>query len=102
MKLREFLLSIGVATVMAIAPVAAAADTLEGTVISAGEGTVVMQDQDGKTMHEIGVAPEALITRDGEEARLENLVIGDLATITTEKRDTLPTVVVAIHAKSSP
>jgi hypothetical protein len=83
------------------APVLAAFDMLEGTVITAGEGKMTLQDQDGKKIHNLDVADDARITRDGREARLENLMTGDWAKITTEKRLPFQIVVVAIDARSS-
>jgi hypothetical protein len=83
------------------APAMAALDMLEGTVIAADEGKLIMQDQDGKRMHTLDIASEVKVTRDGREARLENLMAGDWAKITTEKRLPVQTVVVAIDARSS-
>jgi hypothetical protein len=82
-------------------PVVAAIDMLEGTVIMAGVGKLILQDQDGKTMHNLDVAEDAVITRDGREARLENLMTTDWAKVKTEKRLPIEKVVVAIDARSS-
>src|SRR5262245_8780976 len=82
-------------------PVIASFDMLEGTIITAGEGKLTMQDQDGKKIHTLDVADEVRVTRDGREARLENLMTGDWAKITMEKRLPQQNVVVAIDARSS-
>ena len=81
-------------------PLMAALDMLEGTVMMTTTGKLMIQDQDGKNMHNLDVADDAKITRDGREARLENLMTGDWARVTTEKRLLVPTAV-AIDARST-
>jgi hypothetical protein len=83
------------------APVIASFDMVEGTIINVGEGKLTMQDQDGKKIHMLDVAEEVRVTRDGREARLENLMTGDWAKITLESRLPQQNVVVAIDARSS-
>jgi hypothetical protein len=86
---------------LVVAPVLAAFNMLEGTVVAVGDRRLIMQDQDGKAMHNLDVAEGAKITRDGRQARLENLMTGDWAKVQTEKRLSLDAVVVAIDARSS-
>jgi len=83
------------------APAIASFDMVEGTIMNVGEGKLTMQDQDGKKIHMLDVADEVRVTRDGREARLENLMTGDWAKITLEKRLPQQNVVVAIDARSS-
>ena len=83
------------------APVIASFDMVEGTIITVGGGKLTMQDQDGKKIHMLDVADEVRVTRDGREARLENLMTGDWAKITLEKRLPQQNVVVAIDARST-
>jgi hypothetical protein len=103
--LRRLLHTLIVAFVVPAFAIAAAAPALapemiEGTVMTAGDGKMIVQDQDGKKMHNLDVAEDAKINRDGMEVRLENLMTGDWAKITTEKRLPLQSVVTAVDARS--
>jgi len=68
-------------------PVAAAADTHEGLVVSAGAGKLVMTDNAGKNQHTHDVAFDAKITCDGKDCKLEDLKKGFKVRVTTEKKE---------------
>lgn len=63
-----------------------AAESKKGKIISAGNAKVTIQDLDGKS-HTFAVTKDAKITRDGKAAKLEQLVKGDSATVTTELKE---------------
>jgi len=74
------------------------AGTHDGTVVKAADGQLVMSGKDGKDQHTHVVAVDAKITRDGKEAKLEDLKPGDQVRVTAEKKGD-KTMVTKIEAK---
>jgi hypothetical protein len=75
----------------------AAEKTHEGKVIMAGAGTLSMVGKDGNR-HRHKVAATTRITRDGKQARLEQLMPGDTVKVTTTQDDQGRAVVIKIEA----
>jgi uncharacterized protein YdbL (DUF1318 family) len=61
--------------------------THEGTVVKAGDGTLVMTDKDGKNEHTMDVAKDAKITCDSKVCKLADLKSGSTVIVTTRKDD---------------
>jgi len=76
------------------------ADTHEGTVVKAGSATLVMKAEGDAKEHSHAVAPDAKVTCDGKECKLEDLKAGYKVKVTTEKKDD-KTVVTRIEAKKA-
>jgi len=70
----------------------------DGMVVKAADGQLVMSDKAGKEQHTHIVAVDAKITRDGKEAKLEDLKPGDQIHVTAEKKGD-KTMVTKIEAK---
>jgi hypothetical protein len=83
---------------IAAADDATKAGTHEGVVVKAADGQLTMSDKDGKEQHTHVVAINAKITRDGKEAKLEDLKAGDHIRVTAEKKGD-KTMVTKIEAK---
>ena len=62
-------------------------DTHEGTVVKAEGGKLTMTAKGDDKEHEHAVAPDAKITCDGKECKLDDLMKGYKVKVTTEKRD---------------
>lgn len=79
-----------------------AAESKKGKILSAGNAKVTIQDLDGKS-HTYAVAKDAKITRDGKAAKLEQLVKGDSADVTTELKESelIATAINAVSSKSA-
>jgi hypothetical protein len=75
-------------------------DTHEGTVVKAGSATLVMKAEGDDKEHSHAVAPDAKITCDGKECKLDELKPGCKVKVTTEKKDD-KTVVTRIDAKKA-
>ena len=78
--------------------VARAAESIDGTVESAGSGKISIKDKDGK-VHSFDVDDSAKITLDGKNAKLDELGVGSSASVTTETKSN-KTVATMIIAKS--
>jgi hypothetical protein len=73
------------AVALAIAAGVQAADkTHEGKVVSAGNGKLVMTDNDGKNEHTHAIAATTKITLDGKDAKLADLKAGDNIKVTQD------------------
>jgi hypothetical protein len=83
---------------IATADDAAKPGTHQGMVVKAADGQLTMSDKDGKEQHTHVVAIDAKITRDGKEAKLEDLKPGDQVRVTAEKKGD-KTMVTKIEAK---
>jgi hypothetical protein len=83
----------------AAGPVAAEekAGTHEGMVVKAGDGKLTMTNKDGKDEHTHAVGPDAKISFDGKECKLDELKKGYRVTVKTEKKGE-ETVVTSIEA----
>jgi len=68
----------------------------EGKIVKAGAGKLTMTDKDGKNEHTHDIAPEAKITCDGKECKLEDLKAGFMVKVTMKDEKT----VAAVEAKS--
>ena len=75
-----------------------AADAVEGTIESAGNGKISIKDKNG-TVRRFDVDSACKITLDGKEAKLDSLGVGSTASITTESKNN-KTVAVMIEARS--
>ena len=62
--------------------------THDGKVVSAGKNKITMTDKDGKNEHSHDVAPDAKITCDGKECKLEDLKPGTAVTVTLKDEKT--------------
>ena len=70
---------------LATPALAAYADSHDGIVVSAGKGKLVMTNPQGKNEHSHDVAATVKITRDGKDAKLDELKKGDHITVTMDK-----------------
>jgi hypothetical protein len=99
-------LSLSAALAVALFVGAAAANdkpadnTHTGLFVSVADGKLTMTDKDGKNQHSHTVAPDAKITCDGKDCKLEDLKKGFAITVTTKEGDA--TVAVRIDATSAP
>lgn len=75
-------------------------NVMEGKVVKAAEGKLVMTDKDGKNEHSHFVAKDATITIDGKASKLEDLKPGHMVRVTTKKRDD-KVLAVVIEAKKA-
>jgi hypothetical protein len=66
-------------------PVLATTESFQGQVLSAGNGKLTIQEQKDRTWT-FTVAKDAKITRDGKEAKLEDLKNSDQATVTADNK----------------
>src|SRR5882724_2802269 len=66
-----------------LATAAGAANSVNGTIESAGSGSVSIKDESG-TVHKFDVDSAAKITLDGQTVKLDDLKAGTSATIETE------------------
>ena len=103
MFVRAILLAVAVVVpTVGIAPAPAVEDekpnVVEGKVVRAAEGKLVMTDKDGKNEHSHFVAKDAKITIDGKDGKLEDLKPGNAVRVTTKKRDD-KVLAVVIEAK---
>jgi hypothetical protein len=76
----------------------AAEDKLEGKVVSAGDGKLVIVDDDGDN-EEFEVSAKTKITRNQKAADLDDLQEGDLVKVTAQRRGT-KYVALQIEARS--
>lgn len=84
----------------AVGPVAGEdkAGTHEGMVVKAGDGKLTMTNKEGKDERTQAVSPDAKISFDGKECKLDELKKGYRVTVTTEKKGE-DTVVTSIEAR---
>ncbi len=83
-----FLVSVVLAALAAPnALLAAAAENHEGKVVSAGDGKLVIADENGENQ-EFEVTAKTKITRNEKEAELDDLQEGDLVTIKSHRKGT--------------
>lgn len=61
-------------------------NTHTGVVVNAAAGKLTMTDRDGKNQHTHEVAPDAKITCDGKECKLEDLQKGFAVTVTVDSK----------------
>ena len=66
---------------------AAAEQSYEGTVMSTGDSTLMIQTAPDSDARSFDVASDAKITKDGEKSTLDRVVTGDLVTIAVSVRD---------------
>jgi len=59
-------------------------NTHEGLIVQAGNGSLVMTDMQGNGRHSHVIAADATITRDGKDAKLEDLHEGDRVRVTAK------------------
>jgi hypothetical protein len=85
------------ALVLFVGGTAFAADIHEGTFVKAEGGKLTMTDKTGKE-HSHNVAPDAKISVDGRDAKLEDLKRGFKLKVTTKEGD--PNTAVKIEASS--
>jgi hypothetical protein len=87
----------------AVGPVVAEdkAGTHEGMVVKAGDGKLTMTNKDGKDERTHAVGPDARISCDGKECKLDELKKGYTVTVTTEKKADDSVVVTSIEAKKA-
>lgn len=73
-------------------------EKVEGTVIRAGDAKLALVESSSGSIHRFDVAPDALISRNGKNAKLEDVVFGDFALVSVKDNEYAPiaTVIVAI------
>jgi hypothetical protein len=103
LMVRSFTLAMAVLAValflcVPMAVLAADEDTHEGKIVSASKDKLVMTGKDGKTEHTHTVAPDATITCNGKDCKLEDLKEGYSVKVTTKKGD--KTVATKIEART--
>jgi hypothetical protein len=86
-----WILAAAVALVIA-ANVQAADKTHEGKVVSAGNGKLVMTDNEGKNEHTHAIAATTKITIDGKDAKLADLKAGEHIKVTQDGAGVVTTV----------
>lgn len=74
--------------------------THEGKVVRAGSGQLMMTDLTGANRHTHKVAPDAKITLDGKEAKLEDLKEGFTVKVTYTGSGDKDTIATRIDARS--
>ena len=79
---------------------APAADSHQGKVVETSAGKLVMTDMEGKNQHPMEVPASATVTRDGKEAKLNDLKAGDTITVTTDTKEGKSTVT-KVEAKAA-
>ena len=72
--------------------VPAQAASHQGKVVETSAGKLVMTDMEGKNQHPMEVPASATVTRDGKEAKLNDLKAGDTITVTTDTKEGKSTV----------
>jgi hypothetical protein len=89
--------------VAALCVLAAAAGLVEethfGNVVSVSQGMLTLRESSGQELM-FAVAADAKITRDGNEVDLQQLMRGDVASVTAESRGS-QTVATVIEARSA-
>lgn len=72
--------------------------TVEGTVIRAGGAKLALVESFSGTIHRFDVATDASISRNGKNAKLEDITFGDFAFVSVKDHEDAPiaTVIVAI------
>jgi hypothetical protein len=73
-------------------------ESIDGTVLRAGNSSLTLMAASTSAIHKFAVASDAVITRDGSNAKLEEVRYGDFALVSVKKNENDPvaTVIVAL------
>ncbi len=73
-------------------------ETVKGTVVRAGDAMLTLVASSSGTIHKFDVAADATISRDGRNAKLEEVALGDFALVSVKDHGDAPiaTIIVAI------